>query len=271
MAGEPGVLHTGAAKQRRLWNASFSRGHRSRPGSACTRPYRPPRHAGLDTADHRAGRTAADDDTNGTLECLVALENVWEARTTGKLAADSGEAQDRSGLCLACPGTNAHGGFSRFMEAYAAAPQFTSVAGGKLSGAPVGVSSWTVVQAANAGLPERRAEIIAEGMAGLEHTNAMYRMLALEAARVFPEELLKRKDLLLRLTLDEGEYVKAAALGNLVTIVQSPALRDLMSSAEIRKAAEAVLDAPDTSERNRGTARTVIRLADAQVGREANR
>jgi len=175
-----------------------------------------------------------------------------------------------AGFALLALGTNAHGGFSRFMEAYAAAPQFTSVAGGRLSGTPVGVSSVTVVRAANAGLPELRAEIIAEVMAGLEHTNALYRGLALEAAIVFPRELLKRKNLLLRLTLDEGEYVQAAALGNLVTIVQSPALRDLISPAQIRQAAEAVLEAPNTSERNQGSARDVIRLADAQIRREAN-
>ncbi len=172
-----------------------------------------------------------------------------------------------AGFALLAVGTNNHGGFSRFLEAYAAAQQFTSVAGGQLAGMPVGVSSLSVVRAANAGLPERRFEIIAEVMAALEHTNAIYRQSALEAARVFPKELLKRKELLLKLTLDEGEYVKAAALGNLMQIAQNPALRELMSLSEIRKAAEAVLEAPNTSERNQDTARNVIRIADKQVGK----
>ena len=181
-----------------------------------------------------------------------------EAQRTRKTAA---------GFALLAVGTNGGGGFSRFLEAYAAAPQFTSVAGGKLSGMPVGVSSWSVVAAANAGLPERRPEIVAEVMAALEHTNAIYRQAALEAANVFPEKLLKRKELFLKLTLDEGEYVKAAALGSLLTIVQEPALHELMSPAEIRTAAESVLEAPNTSQRNQGTARTVIRVADKQSGK----
>ena len=172
-----------------------------------------------------------------------------------------------AGFALLAVGTKEHGGFSRFMEAYAGAPQFTSVAGGKLSGMPVGVSSWSVVSAANAGLPERRLEISAEVMAALEHTNALYRQSALEAATVFPSDLLKRKELLLKLTLDESEYVKAAALGNLMRIALNPALRELMSLTEIRKAAEAVLEAPNTSERNQDTARNVIRIADKQAAK----
>ena len=129
---------------------------------------------------------------------------------------------------------------------------------------PVGVAALMVVRVAYGALPERRAEIVAAAMAGLEHTNDTYRMLALQAAYHFPEELLQRKELFLKLTLDEHQYVQAAALSDLSQVVYYSRLRPLMSLAEVRQAAEAVLDSPTTPERNKGMARNVIRYVDQQ-------
>ena len=170
-----------------------------------------------------------------------------------------------AGVALLALGTNRDGGFARFMEAYATAPQFTSAYRGQVTGMPVGVSPSSVVKAAIAALPQRHNEIVSDVMAFLEHTNAIYRQSALECGHVLPRELLRRKDVLLKLTQDEGEFVKAAALGNLLLIVQQPALREFLSPMEIRQAAQAVADAPGTSARNRTLALTVVGVAEEQA------
>ncbi len=198
--------------------------------------------------------------------------NVWlrwkllrEPGPSGSWSFAQMDRKHAAGFALLALGAKSHGGFSRFLEAYAAAPQFTSIVGGRLSGMPVGVATSSVVQSATDAFPQLRSEIVVEAMAALDHTNAIYRQSALEAARVFPEELLKRRELLLKLTLDDGELVKATALGNLLMIVQTTNLHGLMSPAEVQKAAEAVLEAPSTSERNRDLAQTVIHVAKKQV------
>jgi len=88
---------------------------------------------------------------------------------------------------LVALGTNGHGGFSRLMETYAAAPRFTSVYGAKLAGAPVGFAPSSAVKLACSARPQLRDEIVAGVMQGLRHTNAMCQSMAVDCARVFPE------------------------------------------------------------------------------------
>ena len=84
-------------------------------------------------------------------------------------------------------GTNGHGGFPRLMETYAAAPRFTSVYGGKITGAPVGFMPGEAVRLACAARPQLRDEFVSGVMAGLQHTNPLCQSMAVDCARVFPE------------------------------------------------------------------------------------
>jgi len=168
-----------------------------------------------------------------------------------------------AGFVLLGLGTNAHAGFPRFMEAYATAPQFTSTYGANVTGMPVGIAPSSVVRAAVSALPQRREEIVAQVLAGLRHTNAVCRQSAVQCARVFPEELLKHKQILVSLTRDTNALVQESALGSLILIVQHPLLTNLMSPSEIRQVAQAVIEAPGSTQRVRDLARWVVSLADA--------
>ncbi|MDB6036159.1 MAG: hypothetical protein JWM16_6497 [Verrucomicrobiales bacterium] len=145
-----------------------------------------------------------------------------------------------AGFMLLALGTNGQGGFQKFMEAYASAPQFTSAYGGRVSGMPVGVAPSSVTGAACSVLPHRRAEIMETAMSFLNHTNPICRQSAVESLWAFPKEALKRKEVLLKLTQDKDESVQQAALGTLMLFVQEPALHELLSPAEVREAADQV-------------------------------
>lgn len=149
-----------------------------------------------------------------------------------------------------------------YMEAYAAAPKHQSVYGTRVSGPPVGPTSSFMARGAAAAFPERRAELLAEIMRGLEHTNAWCRIVALECARSFPQELLERKNLLINLTQDSDAVAQEVALGALVLNVQQPVFDRLMSPAEVEQVARAVMDDPRNSERVRELAKVVLKLRE---------
>jgi len=89
---------------------------------------------------------------------------------------------------LVALGTNNHGGFIRFMEAYGAAPWFTSAYGAtNLVGAPEGFIPGEAVKLAYSVQPQVRDEIIAGVKQGLQHTNAICQSMAVDCARVIPE------------------------------------------------------------------------------------
>ena len=159
-------------------------------------------------------------------------------------------------------GTNAGGGFSRYMQVYASAPKHENVYGTGVAGPPIGVISSFVVRIVVSVMPERRQEIAGEIMAALRHSNASYRVVATECAGVFKEELLRsHKQTLVKLTRDEDPFVQQSALGHLMMIVQDKALVELMPATEIAQIAKAVLDDPKTSERSRDKAGLVLTLA----------
>jgi len=167
-----------------------------------------------------------------------------------------------AGFMLVAFGTNAHAGLLTYIEAYAAAPKHQSVVGTKVSGAPVGVTSSLVVQAAKSALPERRDEMIRDILKGLQHTNAWCRTVAIEVTREFPEGLAQWREHLLKLIEDEDEMVQVTALGALVGIVQqwdvSPII---LLPLEIQRAVEGLLQNPRTSARVRRMAERVHSLA----------
>jgi hypothetical protein len=169
-----------------------------------------------------------------------------------------------AGFMLLALGTNSQGGFHKFMEAYLAAPQFTSAYGGRVSGMPVGVAPSSVTGAAFSLLPHRRAEITEAAMLFLDHTNSVCRQSAVESLWAFPHEALKKKQVLLKLTQDKDEYVQQAALGTLLIFVQEPAIHELLSPAEVRDAADLVSKSLSTPQRVRDFAATVSRVADRQ-------
>src|SRR5262245_23094947 len=84
-------------------------------------------------------------------------------------------------------GTNGQGGFSRLMETYSAAPQFTAVYGGKLAGAPVGFAPSLAVRLACSACPQLRDEIVAGVMNGLQHTNPVCQSMAVDCTAALPE------------------------------------------------------------------------------------
>jgi hypothetical protein len=167
-----------------------------------------------------------------------------------------------AGFALVALGTNGGGGFSKYLELYAAAPKHQSVYGTGVAGAPVGVSSSQVVRSVLSVMPQKGEEIIREVLAALRHTNVWQRCVALECARVFPEELLRRrKQDLVNLTRDEDAMVQEAALGSLCLIAQTEALGELMPPAEVVQACYTVLQNPLASQRVRELAQTVFNLA----------
>jgi hypothetical protein len=89
---------------------------------------------------------------------------------------------------LVALGTNNHGGFIRFMEAYGTAPWFTSAYGAtNLVGAPEGFIPSEAVKLAYSVQPQVRDEIIAGVKQGLQHTNAVCQSMAVDCARMLPE------------------------------------------------------------------------------------
>lgn len=86
-----------------------------------------------------------------------------------------------AGFALIGLGTNAGGGFSKYMEVYASAPKRESVYGPGVAGTPVGISSSTVVRSVIYVIPERREEIVGEIMTALQNTNAWCRLVAQNA------------------------------------------------------------------------------------------
>ena len=102
-------------------------------------------------------------------------------------------------------------------------------------------------------------------MAALSHTNAVYRPSALESPWPFYDELLKQKDILIKLTQDKNEFVQMAALGALLQIVQADALRKLMPPSEIEQAAQAVAESPGASTRTRDFAMIVVGLDKERI------
>src|SRR6266567_1616170 len=133
--------------------------------------------------------------------------------------------KNAAGFALLALGTNANGGFTRYMEAYAAAPKHESIYGTKIAGPPVGSFSSDIVCIAKSALPQRRDEIFEEILKGLHHTNAWCRTVAIECVVEFPEEIAKWKNRLAELTQDEEPLVQEAALGGLILIVQKDELR----------------------------------------------
>jgi RNA polymerase sigma factor (sigma-70 family) len=161
-------------------------------------------------------------------------------------------------------GTNGNGGFTRFMEAYAAAPTFESIYGTSLSGAPVGFISSSVVGDARSSLPHRREETFAEILLGLQHTNAACRTVALECIGRFFDEFPKWKARLVELTQDKDPNVQAQALSTLSHICMPWNLSALkfMPPAEIRQVAEAILSNSSSTERVREWAKVVLNSLD---------
>jgi hypothetical protein len=98
----------------------------------------------------------------------------------------------------------------------------------------------------------------------LAHTNPICRQSAVESLWAFPNEALKKKEVLLKLTQDKDEYVQQAALGTLMLFVQEPTLHELLSPAEVRDAADLVGKSLSTPQRIRDFAATVSRVADKQ-------
>jgi hypothetical protein len=167
-----------------------------------------------------------------------------------------------AGFALVALGTNAGGGFSKYIEVYASAPKHQTVYGTRVAGAPVGVSSLDVVRSVALAVPERREEVLEEVLKALEHTNALYRCVALECAHAFRGELLqRRKEKLVRLTRDEDPLVQQAALGHLLLIAQIKDLINLMPPSEIAQIARTALNDSTTSERLRSLAQKVLNLA----------
>jgi hypothetical protein len=173
--------------------------------------------------------------------------------------------KNAAAFVLLALGTNAGAGFPCYMESYSQAPKQESIYGTPVIGSPVGCVSSLVVGLVDAAFPQRRGEMIAGIMEGLEHTNAWCRIVALESARVFPEALLRRKELLLKLTRDSDALVQETALGNLIEIVQRPALAPAMSAPEVRQAALMIAQDPNSSLRVRDFASNVIQIAEAEI------
>jgi len=169
--------------------------------------------------------------------------------------------KNAAAFTLLALGTNAHAGFGSFMEAYATAPKHESVSGTRIPGPPVGVYPHLVAQLATEVFPERKGEIFAEILKGLQHTNAWCREVAIECVSAFPEQLPRWKRLLLQLSKDEDESVRLAALGELLMIVQQPELHDAMTPAEIELEAKAVTEDAAASSRVKELAEVVLKLA----------
>ena len=166
-----------------------------------------------------------------------------------------------AGFALVALGKNDGGGYISFMETYARAPKIN------VTGPPVGVVPSTVMVLAKAIFPERRQEFIDDIFKGLEHTNAVCRQMSMECARKFPDELVKHRELLVRLTQDEDEFVQQATLGALILIVQNNPAPNLMPPSEIERIAEDVLQNPQTTARTREYANTLLKLAEAQAAK----
>jgi len=107
--------------------------------------------------------------------------------TSGSWSRTQTARKTAAAFMLVVLGTNGHGGFSRLMETYAAAPRFTSVYGAKLAGAPVGFAPSSAVALACSARPQLRDEIVAGVLQGLQHTNALCQAMAVDCARGFPE------------------------------------------------------------------------------------
>jgi hypothetical protein len=160
--------------------------------------------------------------------------------------------KDAAGLILVALGTNAQGGFARYLEAYATArkPRVTGPLLGVIPGDPA---------RAGAGLSaELRAEVLAAITDGMKHTNGEIRRAAANAARAFPEEGQKWKPIFLRLTQDADQYAPQEALFALMRI---PPDDDTM------RAVEHITQDPTKSERTKEIARIVIREWDRIQGK----
>ncbi len=145
-------------------------------------------------------------------------------------------------------GTNRQGGFTRAMEANAAAPAPLGI--------PGGISMSWVVPIIRHNLPEREAEIIAGIQAGLRHPNAECRCSAANSVAGIirdREPIPGAQDALMELTQDEDERVRQSALWALVTT-------DPRNAAVLRLA-EAVLRERTNSARFRAFAATGIGFA----------
>jgi len=92
-------------------------------------------------------------------------------------------------LALLALGTNGHGGFPRFVEAYDAAPQFTSVYGAHLPGPPVGFSPPAAFRLACSTCPQLRDEFVSGVLVALQDTNPACQSVAADCTLVAVPEL----------------------------------------------------------------------------------
>lgn len=107
--------------------------------------------------------------------------------TSGGWPKSQSDRKSAAAFALVVLGTNGHGGLPPLIEAYATAPRFESVYGGKMAGAPLGFTPSTAVELACAVRPQLRAELLAGVRENLLHTNGFYRTMATDCASVFPE------------------------------------------------------------------------------------
>lgn len=161
--------------------------------------------------------------------------------------------KDAAGFVLVALGTNAQGGFTRFLEAYATAPK------PRVAGPLLGVYPSDVARAGGGVSPERRDELLAAITAGMQHTNGEYRRVAANAASAFPEEAEKWKPLFVRLTKDTDQYAPQAALS---------ALFYMMPDDELMRTVEDITQDEQRSERVRELARAVLRRWDRNPTKE---
>jgi len=169
-----------------------------------------------------------------------------------------------AGFVLLALGTNVHGGFPAYMQAYADAPKHQTIYRTPIPGSPIGVTSSDVARLGKALLPHRREEILVEILKGMEHTNAWCRTVAVEMTPEFPEEFARLKNSLLRLTRDENPIVQEATFGRLQSFFFRRESAGVMSPLELERAADAVLQDPKTTVRVRGVAESVKRSAQGK-------
>ena len=157
-----------------------------------------------------------------------------------------------AGVILIALGTNAQGGFARYLEAYAAAPK------PRVTGPILGVTPGHSARGGARLSAEKRAEVLAAVTDGMQHTNGEVRRAAASAAREFPDEGPRWKAIFLRLTQDTDPYAPHEALFALMRIPPDD---------EAMRTVEEITQDPAKPESTKEIARTVVREWDRVRGK----
>jgi hypothetical protein len=190
------------------------------------------------------------------------LISKWHDWTAGKSGARSKAVlysfgQERrkttAALMLVALGHKSDGGFVRFLEANAAAPNTLQLPSNRATG----VSGGDVARAVKAALPEQWNELLADIGTGLQHSNNLYRWAAANAARALPDERGRWRPILEKLIDDPDEPTQREALW---TLYSSDGRYS--GNADLHRKLEAIVNDASKSKATRDAARAVLRTWD---------